>query len=512
MAEIYKLGSSHYYTKDLTEGKIEVTIDTEEPLDAHIKVELADNNMHAEISLYPAINGGESVTFDGLVDYLAYEEGLSSDLFDLDKISECMVLFNDGKIIEHVEVCRGIPPLDGKDAELKPMFKAVDNKPKEKADGSVDFKDINNIICVKEGEILLTKIPATEGKPGLTVSNKDIPQYEGKDVQIEMGKGVTFNEEDNTFVALIDGHLEFDEKHINVLPVFMVDGDLDYSVGNIDFHETVHVRGDVLPGFSIKAKNILIDGLCQDSTLEASENIIIRTGVKGSHKCFLNAKNDIYTGFVENAELVADNNIEIVSFCYNSKLFSKNCIIAKGSESVISGGVINAFGGVIATELGKKGCATFTVAVGTKYDLEDRIKEIMAEKEKIEKILHDTDEKLKTLARQNSKIHENAKLKQIVTSRKLLLKKYEKINDRVEALIEDSMHAFPVIEVKNAIYDGVILKFYGTDHIIRDTADGGKYYFDQGKQKVLVAELKEELSENEPDLKKISAVRSLKKK
>ncbi len=38
-------------------------------------------------------------------------------------------------------------------------------------------------------------------------------------------------------------------------------GDVDFSEGNIDFHGTVTVAGDVLSGFEIRAKkNIMIWG------------------------------------------------------------------------------------------------------------------------------------------------------------------------------------------------------------------------------------------------------------
>ncbi|MCD8491911.1 MAG: FapA family protein [Geovibrio sp.] len=57
---------------------------------------------------------------------------------------------------------------------------------------------------------------------------------------------------------------------------------MDYSTGNIVFNGVVHIRGDVLSGFSVKAeKDIMVEGIVQDATMVAGGSIVIKTGIKG---------------------------------------------------------------------------------------------------------------------------------------------------------------------------------------------------------------------------------------
>ena len=54
--------------------------------------------------------------------------------------------------------------------------------------------------------------------------------------------------------AAIDGLVTKTEKEkLNVFPVYEVNGDVDYNIGNIDFVGTVVIRGNILTGFRVKA-------------------------------------------------------------------------------------------------------------------------------------------------------------------------------------------------------------------------------------------------------------------
>lgn len=43
------------------------------------------------------------------------------------------------------------------------------------------------------------------------------------------------------------------ETAVFIEPVYTIKGDIDYSVGNIDFKGSVRIGGNVVAGFSIKA-------------------------------------------------------------------------------------------------------------------------------------------------------------------------------------------------------------------------------------------------------------------
>lgn len=96
-------------------------------------------------------------------------------------------------------IAEGIQKVDGEDAQLELHFEIEEKKPKELADGSVDFKNINNIVMVEEDDNLITYVPETPGIDGKTVLGEDIPAKKGKKITIHKGNGVEYNEETNMF-------------------------------------------------------------------------------------------------------------------------------------------------------------------------------------------------------------------------------------------------------------------------------------------------------------------------
>src|SRR5690606_32591089 len=104
------------------------------------------------------------------------------------------------------------------------------------------------------GQLVATLVPPQAGKGGVGVNNEPLPPIFGKPARFKIGKNVVLNQEGNALYAAIDGLISLTEDgKVNVFPVYEVKGDVDYSVGNIDFVGTVVIRGNVLTGFKVKA-------------------------------------------------------------------------------------------------------------------------------------------------------------------------------------------------------------------------------------------------------------------
>ena len=84
-----------------------------------------------------------------------------------------------------------------------------------------------------------------------------------------------------------------------------VRGDIDFSTGNVKGSGSVHITGDVLPGFEVQAAhNILIDGSVEASVVQCEGSIVIRQGAFRGSRIY--AKEEIKSLLEKNVDDVED--------------------------------------------------------------------------------------------------------------------------------------------------------------------------------------------------------------
>ena len=177
-----------------------------------------------------------------------------------------------------VTIARGAEPVDGENAEIS-MVKDFKNNlaPEITDDGLVDFKELNLISPIEQGEILQVRTPPTPGVPGTDVFGRKIQSRPGEDKKFLRGQNTAVSEDGTKLVATTEGFLHVGTRgEISVRPVYTVNGDVDYSTGNVKYKADVLVRGDVRAGFSIKAGgDVRIYGAVEDAEVEAGGSVII---------------------------------------------------------------------------------------------------------------------------------------------------------------------------------------------------------------------------------------------
>src|SRR5690606_680953 len=139
-----------------------------------------------------------------------------------------------------------------------------------------------------KGQLIAERIPAKEGTEGRAVTGEVLFSKKGKEARFRLGKNVIVNEDQSAMYAAIDGLITKTEREkINVFPIYEINGDVDYKVGNIDFIGTVVVRGNVLSGFRIRAAgDIRVVGGVEGAELYADGSVEISAGILGFHKGF----------------------------------------------------------------------------------------------------------------------------------------------------------------------------------------------------------------------------------
>lgn len=347
---------------------------------------------------------------------------------------------------------------NGRDGWYEYFFKTdVNRKPKLLPDGSVDYRDIEWYDAVKKGDKLAFYHKAEDGIDGYDVEGNILKSTRGKEQSILAGNGFQMDSDRCTYYAKIDGMVKLDGDRLEVSEMLEVE-DINSSIGNIVFNGSVHVRGNVGAGVTIRAgKDIIVDGFIEGATLEAAGEIILRKGMNGSGKGKIKAGGNVTAKFLESADVYAGGMIHI-DYSMNSILYSEETVEAKLRNGTIVGGVCTGVKGVSAQNIGTKAAVQTTIRAGSSTALmklnNEIYRQLSSTKEEIrilENVRREMEGKLNAEQLAEQPVYEkvqNALYTKGKESEELVAKQEE-----VRARLMELSRA--VIEAKGTIYDGV---------------------------------------------------------
>ncbi|KPA16753.1 protein containing DUF342 [Candidatus Magnetomorum sp. HK-1] len=268
-----------------------------------------------------------------------------------------------------LKIAEGTQPIPPKDSSIVYHF---DTGPKkagtEKKDGSIDFKNRGETLSVKKGTLLAEKIPAQEGKPGLEVTGKIIDVKKPRDVNIKTGKGVS-RSPDNLYVfAALNGMPDLDNHtKINVHPVLVISGDVGMQTGHIMFDGVVLVKGEVCPGFQVKAEKLEANAI-MNAEVKTTGDIIVKGGIVGAK---IDARGSVHAKFLKATKIVSKNNVNIQKEIVDCALdVGGKCLCEKGK---IVATQIAAAQGVKAAQIGSELSASCKIMVGISAKIQKKL-------------------------------------------------------------------------------------------------------------------------------------------
>ena len=253
---------------------------------------------------------------------------------------------------QRVLCAKGKAPENGVEAQVKYLVDLSQRgKPAELHGGGVDFKDLGLYINIEKGQVLAEKIPATPGVAGMDVCGNPIPAKPGKDIVLHPGANIHVVD-DVKLVAAASGNLVVAGGKLSISPVLQIKGDVDLSTGNIHFAGDVMIKGSVSEGFSVKAGgNVDIAGMVSGGSVEGA-NVTVRQGIIGLNKAVITAMDTVSAKFVENAKIVADQDILVQDVVLHSQLSAGKKVRVEGRRGQIVGGVVSAGDEIVAKSAG----------------------------------------------------------------------------------------------------------------------------------------------------------------
>lgn len=262
-------------------------------------------------------------------------------------------------------IAEGVHPIDGKDGYIDYKFNVeAASSPKINMDGSVDFKELELFNNVESDTVIAQLIPPQNGEDGQDVFGDVAPFKAGKEANFKYGKNVKEIDGGRSIVSTVDGQVKLEDGKLNIYEVYEVRGNVDNSVGNIDFKGSVKIKGNVLTGFSIKCKGDLeVDGVVEGSKVESEGNILIKKGILGSDNCEVKANGHVFSRYIENAYVFSEKLVES-EMILHSNIVSRGDVLASGKKGAIMGGRIRAKNEVRAKTIGAVMATPTLIEVG----------------------------------------------------------------------------------------------------------------------------------------------------
>lgn len=456
---------------------------TADSKDADFRIRVSDDSLTCEVWLIPPVGAGAMPTPEQIKGFM-HSHGVVYGHND----EAIKNMIQTPIIKEWVTAASGEPPVNGKDAAIDYRVDLNVLRPRAVGD-NVDMRELGTVINVLQGQEIAEKTPAAAGSEGMSVLGKKIPAYVGKDVSLPGGKGTTVSDDKMHLFADFDGSLKLQDGKITILPCFDVTGDVDYSVGNIDFVGPVSIHGSVREGFDVSSgSDIVIDGVVEGASVSSKGNLIAKVGVRGTGKAKISVGGDMTAGYIDQAYVRCDGNIEVTEAILHSDVGARGEISALGSKKgQIAGGKAQAGFEVACEVLGSEMGTRTEVIVGIPPELaEERKRRVEIIRELGEKLTSiDTNvEFLKTLQQKGALNEEKRVLLAKITKAKFQLRAQFDASEKRLAEIETEMEkgkAEGCVRVRNICHPGVNITIRGVRYLVREELRFTRFVYEDGE-------------------------------
>ncbi|MFO7911458.1 MAG: flagellar assembly protein A [Desulfotignum sp.] len=341
------------------------------------QVQISSDRMEARLVVSNAFL--DRITPDAIAKALAKED-IQFGVADLEKqISSLKAALKE--TVSFV-AARGRPPVPGTDAFISYHFDTDYLKPgKIDAEGKMDYRERGSIPKVAAGDLLATKIPLKTGEPGIDIFNNPIPAPEIRDVVLQCGQGAQLSEDGIKAHAQIDG-----QPHVAVggaVCVFAeltIDGDVNFTTGNIDFDGNVIVKGSVLNGFSVRCGNLFAKEI-SGAAIFALGDVVVSEGISNAD---IKTEGDVKARFVTGSNIKTFGSVMVDKEIIDSKIRSSAKFLSERCTIISS--FVSAKMGVEAKQIGTDVSSACRIQAGLDENVKKRIQafdHVMNDKKKI---------------------------------------------------------------------------------------------------------------------------------
>ena len=379
---------------------------------------------------------------------------------------------------EDILIASGEPSVMGEDGWYEYLVEDEGSAPHMGEDGSIDYMAQRTYSYVQPGQAVAIYHPATSGKVGKNVFGMELPATLGKNLpRLSLDK-IRILDDGVTYVSKKEGLASIKNGMLSIVEQLEFKEDVGYGT-NVSFEGDIYVRGSVLESAILKAGgDIIIDGSVEAAILKAGGDVVIRRGINADGKGELEAGGNVVAAFFENANVVAEGNVE-ADYILNSNIFCKKQVMTHGKRSLICGGRIVAGEGIQTAIMGGEFGTRTDAEVGSVNTMHEnfsklrkRRKELEDEMEKVRDGMNQVLRKVGALNGRTNPIY--LKLQDVLEQQKKEYAALQEVQDKMDDVIHKESNLY--IVVTDTAYKNTRMTINGSSWLLDKDIERSKFF------------------------------------
>ncbi len=350
----------------------------DQPCDGAVEIHVSDDGMAVYADFFPPGPGCAAITVDQVAAAMAERDvhvgidwdtiAVATEKCNLDRVELLMV-----------RVASGQKPVHGRPEVLVPEESVLPGPvyPRPRADGSIDFREISPYRIVSAGDCIGSYLAARDGVDGSDVHGQALPYSDEQPTHYVAGDNT--HRDETGLYASVDGRVELTGNTVSVNPVLLVENDVDYHTGHVDFPGDVYLTGEVHDGFKVHAEGSIYANAPLDATdIVSGGDLTAIQGLVGRKNGAVRVGGVLRAKYVENCLIEAGSDVLVERGIMRSHIYSSG-VVATSERGVILGGLIFAQNGVRTRQIGTATGPPVVIHCGVNYLAEQKL-DILREK------------------------------------------------------------------------------------------------------------------------------------
>jgi uncharacterized protein (DUF342 family) len=304
-----------------------------------------------------------------------------------DFVDKIIQLASGGQSLHGVAIAQGLQPEPGEEIYLHPTFAEA---PKiDPTEFKIDMRAAQNRKVVKKGE-QIAELRYKDGKVGKNVFGEDVFMIaENPPDTLVVGENVTPDGK-GRFMSAIDGIPTVEATSISCSTVYVHEGDVNLTSGDINYDGSVQITGNVDGGASvIVSGDLIVEGMILPSFIKCGGNLTVAGGIVTSGHGWIEVEKNLEADFVENSKVSVHGSMTVKNSVFNSDVVvGSNLIVMDKANGRVAGGHISVKNVIRTGHFGFPEGLKTVCRMGGDWKLERRKTILEGRKERLNKILN----------------------------------------------------------------------------------------------------------------------------
>jgi len=382
---------------------------------------------------------------------------------------------NKTKDVVNVCIAEGIAPImpiDGKVEWTGDYFNEgyyIDPETKR-----VDFHRRAGNPDVEKDQLLVRVRADRQGKPGQNVFGQKIDVSKARQVRLEGGANVVWDEKEHGYRAKCCGRVRLKRHVLDVDEILYLKSGVNNDSGNVKHSGQVIIEGDIDSEFSVEVTgNVEVRGLIYACDLKCGGSLIAKEGINENPARRMIVGQNILTKYILNANIEAVGNVVANREIFQSQVKTSSEIQCRKGR--ILGGEVMAARGIYVGEAGSKGSSKTVLIAGIDYRLQNRLKRNKDEIKRLKDALGQLKPAFGRLDKMRSHLKPEQKeslteLSFKITEAEEQIENIENENKQIRKAIYANKKARIVIY--DMVYPGVVLRVFDSQYVVEEALMG----------------------------------------